>query len=356
MIYKQSVSRQKYRGSALVTALFVMALTVSLAVGMWFRQRVDIQRLDTILTFDELYAYSSYVDSWASSQLQLALNNANPDEHYDALNQPWAQPMPPLEVGNVRINGQIVDMQSRFDLNNLSGIDSGLFTEEDEVESAEFTEMQQAAMSTLMMQLLTQLPIEPVILLDEAELITMELQNRVGGAQAMNNQATPGISLMPSLGAGMGTPMASITEMRLIPGITPERARTLSAYVSALPRNIFVTMALEGEGTIPINVNTAEAPVLAAALGVSVDQALTIVDQRPYVSMEAFEAVASQLIPNEGPALEIPLTSLFDVKSAFFLVRADVQTSREVITVFTLLHRINEEAVVNVIWQSRGTV
>ena len=74
-------SSKKYQGSALVTALFVMALTVSLSVGMWFRQRVDMQRLQTILTFDELYAYSTYVEAWAVSQLQLALNNTNPDEY-----------------------------------------------------------------------------------------------------------------------------------------------------------------------------------------------------------------------------------------------------------------------------------
>jgi general secretion pathway protein K len=60
---------QSHRGSALISALFIMTLVAIAATAMSTRLQLDIYRTRLTLITDKLYLASQYVTFWAMSEL-----------------------------------------------------------------------------------------------------------------------------------------------------------------------------------------------------------------------------------------------------------------------------------------------
>ena len=102
-------------GVALITALLVVAIVTVIATGMATRQQLDIRRSGNVLDHDQAYMFALGVETWARS----ILIQDRRDNTVDNLSEIWATELPPLSVEGGNVSGRIVDMQGRFNINNL---------------------------------------------------------------------------------------------------------------------------------------------------------------------------------------------------------------------------------------------
>ena len=103
------------RGVALVTALLVVALATVAAVAMASRQQLDVRRTANLLQGDQAYVYAQAVEDWA----RVVLKRDAKDNQIDKLDDDWAQRLSPIVVPGGQVDGFIIDLQGRFNLNNL---------------------------------------------------------------------------------------------------------------------------------------------------------------------------------------------------------------------------------------------
>jgi general secretion pathway protein K len=103
------------KGVALLTALLVVALVAVAATSMASRQQLDIRRTATLLHSDQALSYVLGAESWASVVLRRDLE----DGAVDTLDEDWSTQLPASLVEGGSVQGRILDMQGRFNLNNL---------------------------------------------------------------------------------------------------------------------------------------------------------------------------------------------------------------------------------------------
>ena len=244
---------KKETGSALITSLFIMTLITIAATAMTMRLQLDIYRTRLTLTTDKLNYASQSVVFWAMGELS---NNKN--RYFTAdLNGKVAEF--PKALGNsfppFKLSGELYDLQSRFNINNT--VDINYF-----------------------MPLLRLLD-DPKIALETNEkkrfIITLN--------QWLNNyqpkpEASPGST--PTKDATLTytlsqTPpylpahqlLRSISELRLIEGVTPALYKQLVPKLSALPQ------------VTPLNINTMPPQLLSIlGYGLSEEQVNTVLKKR----------------------------------------------------------------------------
>ena len=105
-------------GSALITALFIMTLIAIAATAMTMRLQLDIYRTRLTLTTDKLHYAAQYVTFWAINELHQKKKLFTASD----LNGKVAQF--PKQLNTVyppfKLSGALYDLQSRFNLNNLT--------------------------------------------------------------------------------------------------------------------------------------------------------------------------------------------------------------------------------------------
>ena len=105
----------RQQGVALITALLVVAIATVAAVAMATRQQMDIRRTGGLLHSEQAYAFSLGAESWA--QVVLARDKRN--SKIDTLYEDWSTQPPVSVVEGGSIIGRILDLQGRFNVNNL---------------------------------------------------------------------------------------------------------------------------------------------------------------------------------------------------------------------------------------------
>lgn len=105
----------RQRGIALITVLLVIALGTVIAVALLTRQQYDIHRTRNILESDQASLLVRGIEDWAQELLEKDMKKGKTDH----LEEDWASPLNPIEVENGLVEGQIRDLQARFNLNNL---------------------------------------------------------------------------------------------------------------------------------------------------------------------------------------------------------------------------------------------
>jgi len=215
------------QGVALVTALLVVSLATVAAIAMATRLQVDMRRTGNLLHGEQAYAYALAAESWA----QVILLRDSEDSEYDYLGEDWATALPPIAVEGGFVSGNIIDLQGRFNVNNLIN------------EEGKPVESQLAYFKRLLAVLKLDETIAPALL----DWIDSDIDATFpDGAE----DDTYLLAEPPYRAANR--PLVSISELRLVKGFTPEVIAILEPHVTALP-----------EATV-INVNTATAEVLEA--------------------------------------------------------------------------------------------
>ncbi len=110
------INRKQQTGVALVTALLVVAIAVVLATSLVDELHLDLRRTENMIHNEQTYLYTLGAENWA----QAVLVQDFKDSKYDSLQENWATQLPPMPVEGGQVAGQLMDLQGRFNLNNLS--------------------------------------------------------------------------------------------------------------------------------------------------------------------------------------------------------------------------------------------
>lgn len=298
------MSARRQRGAALITALVIVALALILVTALVWDTHLAVRRAGNIKFFTQTYAYALGAEDWAAQ----ILRRDRQGSETDTLAEAWATPIAGLPIEGGQLGGQIEDLQGRFNLNNLV------------TATAEGSQHNQVAVAQFR-RLLNALGINAPLELAVVDWLDADQQAAFPGGAEDGDY----LRLTPAHRTGTGT-MASISELRLIAGVTPEIYAALAPYVAALPAR-----------DTAVNVNTAPLPVLqslADGLDLATLEGLIATRQEnPFKTPEEFLAAAA--IQVENPAAQPPIT----VTSQYFRLHAVVSIGNITLNLYSLLQR-----------------
>jgi general secretion pathway protein K len=284
---------KRQAGVALLTVLLVVAMASILAVSMIKAQQSLLQRSASVFTQDQAYLYTLGAENLARTVLQEDADNDKQGQAQDSLGEDWARKVPPFPVEGGAVQARLEDLQGRFNLNSL--------WQDNQVNMAAYGVYQrllaQVGVSTGL--------VSPVIDWLDPDSLPYDSE---GAEEDWYLRLKPAYR-------NANRPFASISELALLRGYTPEIVQKIAPYVCALPT------------VTAINVNTA-APMLIASLSdsISYNMAKEMVKERPgkgYGSVDNFlqQPGFSSMTADDRQAL----AKLLDVRSRFFEVRAEAE-------------------------------
>jgi general secretion pathway protein K len=239
------------RGVALIIALILVALATILATKLTFDGFLERRRAIGVLAAEQALHFGMGAEALAADVLAQDLQNS---PTLTTLTGPWAQPTQPLPITPQdnpegepigTLQGQLEDMQGRFNLNNLGRIaDAG-------PQGSTTVAMQDPEPLAQFQRLLVLVGLEPKWAGIARDWI--DADDIPGSPDGAEDQIYT--SQTPPYRTG-NWPMMSPSELMNLPGFGADRYRKIAPYVTALPT-----------AKATINICTASAPVLETLLG-----------------------------------------------------------------------------------------
>jgi general secretion pathway protein K len=303
---------QRQRGVAVITALLLTTLAVTIVASLFWQQQVQVRSMEN----QRLQLQTKWILRGAMDWATLVLRQDAVDHPlYTSLDQVWATPLAETrldqyierervegEVFDATLSGSIIDATSRYNLTNLA--------------DHRVIKPEQVAIYRRLLQNLR---------------LDASLAERT--AQAVRDSQIPAVkSDMTGTGGVSEAPAPPPTQMPMaltqpedllsIPGYTIEIVNKLRDFVIVLPEQSVV------------NVNTAPAEVLAAIVdNFSVGEANALIAQRKQLQFrtkDIFKSLLNGRTPDE---------TTYDVVSSYFLVRSKVRLDRAALNAEALIHR-----------------
>ena len=344
------VQRARQRGVAVITALLLTTLAVTIVASLFWQQQVQVRSIENQRTqLQKQWILRGAID-WARLILRSDTNQV------DYAGDPWAIPLAEvrldefiengtqdIDASSATLSGYIVDAQSRFNLNTLlrggsvSPADLAIFKkllQNLRIDSAEsLAEATAAYLTSARMPV----PISPGAAGVPAARAPSAAPLAFAPAATQTDTATPAPRMMA---------LAQIDDLLAIEGFTGASVSRLKDYVTVLPQNDSST-----------NVNTASAELLSAIVpGLSLSDAVAVVasrdrayfkDRADFISRLP-TAPASQASP-ASPAGAGNVVAV-DVKSQYFLVNGKVKLNNAVLEIQSLVSRAQIGGPVKVLW------
>jgi general secretion pathway protein K len=319
--YSQVASGQQ--GIALITAIVIVAMASIAAVAMTHNLQLSIRRTSNIQVTDQAYYYTLGSEAWSRGML---IRDLKDDEakKYDALDEDWAQELPPTPVEGGEVQAVTKDLQGRFNLNNLYLETDG----EAEVETKEQVAVQLAIFQRILAAL--ELP----------ESIAQATQDWLDGdtkttfPDGAEDLIYLGLEIPYRTANGM---MASHTELRLLKDMDLESYEKLAPYVVALPQKT------------AINVNTADQIVLQSLLGdlseATTEQIISEREENPFKETASFIARLRELL-DENKVKSEDIEPLISVDSHFFELETVVKMENNSQKLVSRLYKGSEDIIV----------
>ncbi len=265
-------------GAALVVAMLLTALGAAVATQMIVPLSGWLEREYRARDTQASYTLADAAASWALTVLAADLR-LGPIDHYGEL---WATPLPATPVEGGTIQGQITDLQTRFNLNNLAprGVKS-------------------PPNVALAKALFTQAGVPPALAdtladaIDRDEITDDRQSERQRYGQNLRN-----------------APLTRLSQLLEVPGFNEGHVRALSAIVIVLPE------------ASPINANTAPRALIALAYPAApadvLDKAIARRTQQPFASGNDLAVALGQ------PMLD----GVFSANTQYFAVEAVIRFER----------------------------
>jgi general secretion pathway protein K len=306
---------KKQRGVALIIALILVALATILATKLTFDGFLERRRAVGVLAAEQALHFGMGAEALAADVLAQDLQNS---PNLTMLTSPWAQPTQPLPITPQdnpegepigTLQGELEDMQGRFNLNSLGRIvlPGG---QQDPQPLEQFQ------------RLLVLVGLEPKWAGLARDWI--DADDMPGSPDGAEDQVYT--SQIPPYRTG-NWPMMSPSELMNLPGFGADRYRKIAPYVTALPT-----------AKAPINVCTASAFVLESL-------AVNLGDYTPQVLAEGRK---SGCFPDlntfrtvVGPKSLAGITDRIDSKSQYFRLTTRVTLGTTEFTLYSLLYRGN---------------
>lgn len=288
----------KQLGSALITALFIMSIVAIAATSMSVNLQSDIYRTRLKINADKNYLAAQGVTFWAMAVL--SKTNTKSEQRKDK--RLWAFPLKfkqkNLAYPDRNVQGEIVDLQGLYNLNNLQD-----------------TQAIPGFLNFLKYAL-------PQSTASQRRQITLAIINWL-------SKPKPGRNLHdnfyqnqkpPYLSAHL--PFAHVSELQLVKGITAKIYQKLYPYLTVLPAQT------------KLNINAAPKLVLySISYQTNQRQVEQIIQARGKAGFKDNKDMQQKLEP-----YKMTIKSVV-INSEYFLVKAEAGTKKQQLTTFTTLQR-----------------
>jgi general secretion pathway protein K len=319
--------KHRQRGVALITAVLIVALATILAVDVGFKGYLDQRRTANAFALDQSFSVALGGEAWASDALRRdKIESPKQDDFTEA----WATPIPPIPLEDIggEFEGQLEDLQGRFNLNSLVKFDNGGNSQVDP-----------AAVKRLE-RLLELLELET----KWANLIADWIDSDTNPQFPDGAEDSVYTSLTPAYRTA-NMPITRSSELLALPEFGRERYRRLEPFVTALPA-----------GTA-INICTASPELLDALVEgrreftTARENTKQTRQQRCFPNKQEFEQ------PLSGPEKEELVDGkVIDETSDYFLATIWVTLGTHRFTLYSLLYRNDGSNQVRPILRSYGTL
>lgn len=291
--------RSHQQGVALITAVLVVAIATLAATAMLASTQIAIHRSATLQESEKGWWYAEGVEQWVATLLQ---RDAEQNQ-VDSLDEPWARPVDYLPVDDGVIRGRVIDLQGRFNLNNLGHPDLEQYARYRQHFERLFN-LVEAGDSFA------------------ASAIAAAVRDWVDSDQEPTG--FDGAEDGEYLGAdppyrAANQPMSSVSELLLVKGVSRDIYRALAPHLAVLP----------AYGT-PINVNTATEPVLLSLVEAPPPELQRFIEARETEPAQALDAIQPLF-----PALSPPVS----VSTAHFKLESEVLIGSSRVALYHFFHR-----------------
>ena len=322
---------KQQQGVALIIALVITTIAISLASLAMYRQQLQIRLSGNISNLEQAYEYAVGMEDWSKKILEQDYKD-NPK--VDSLQEDWATLLPPIPIPGGSLNGQLFDLQGRINLNTLklklnapktppTGTSVGggktVYKTEDLIHNR---------ISALIQKIDTEQTLGPAENFTDAvqDWIDKDDEEKAGGAESNYYQSLE----RPYMTAN--TLITNPSEILLLKGMTKELYTKLSPFISTLPSKT-------------ININTAPKEVLEA-IGfdsTAVDSIIKARDEVPFENMNDFWEL-SEVKNLFAPTAELgkrkkDYTVTLGNTSNYFLLQGQVNINNARIFINSILER-----------------
>jgi general secretion pathway protein K len=298
------VKLKRQQGVAVVTALLLTTLAVTIVTSLFWQQQVQVRSMEN----QRLQLQTRWILRGALDLSRLILNQDLVNfPNYTQLDGVWATPLEETRLDdyvererlqgenfNATLSGRMMDAQGRYNLANLAANGQQVTAEVEVFE-----------------RLLTNLRLDSGLALAVAELV----KNAAPSAQTTTTATTA---------ANQPIGLVRVEDLLAVSGFTPQAIEQLRDYVIILP-----------ESGTKLNVNTAPAELLSALVpNLSLSDAAALVSSRKtawYLNTAGFTG-QSQM---NGKTI----TAGWDVRSNYFLAFSRVRLDRATLETQALLKR-----------------
>lgn len=306
--------RQRQQGMALLMALVMMAIAVTLVAGLWYSSRLSLFRTQQSHQNLQAQHLSQGLLIWASDILENDYSESN--QAYDTSGDAWHQGIRGMVVEQAVLSGDLTGMNHLFNINNLM-----VNNEVSQVHLDYF------------IRLLTALNLDVSLADKILDWMDPDQQPRPGGAEDFAYAAES----PPYQTAG--APFSHIRELYLIAGMDEAQFKQLSPYVTALP--VMQSSSLMNINTLPPVMIKALDPAISEELAVRIYQQ----GEASFTRMDDFYRFDKDIeflpgLNDKKPVFE----QLVGVQTRYLQARTDVVIDDHSYSQYALLHRRNNGA------------
>ncbi|WP_292038911.1 type II secretion system minor pseudopilin GspK [Massilia sp. UBA6681] len=318
----------RQRGVAVVTALLLTTLAISIVASLFWQQQVQVRSMEN----QRLHLQTKWILRGALDWASLVLRQDAYTSQYTSLDQVWATPLAETrldqyierervegETFDATLSGNIIDATSRYNLVNLA---------KDRQKVPEQVE--------IFRRLLDNLRLDARLANRIADFVAQGQQ--VGVPVDPNNPNPPNpnppdpnppnpTSVLPPVppANGVPIPLMQVDDLLAVQGVTQEVMAKLRPFVIVLPY---------GTEATKLNVNTVPAELLSAIVpGMSLSQANSLVARRKTAAWRTPADFSSQAANNQQ------LDDTWDIKSRWFIVQSRIRLDRAALNAESLIER-----------------
>jgi general secretion pathway protein K len=311
------VPRARQRGVAVITALLLTTLAITIVASLFWQQQVQVRSIEN----QRLQLQKQWILRGALDWARLILRADGINSRVDTLDEPWAVPLAETrldqyvengrdntEASDAALSGSIIDAQSRYNLANLCWNGNNNLCVQ-----GKFNPDEVAAFE----RLLSSVRLDPGLAAAVAD-VMVSSQVRSEGVEQVANRPRP-----------IG--LEYVEDLLAVPGFSPEAIEKLREFVIFLPTTAQTV----------VNVNTAPAEVLAARIDtLSLADANVLVGMRKTASFRDAADFTNRL---QGKSLGTAQGKI-GFSTNFFLVNGNVRMNRAGLEVQALMRRENNPA------------
>mgnify|MGYP001244874042 CR=1 FL=1 len=306
------LKNNKNSGVAMITAMMIVAIVSLITINLLWENTLNTRKTISIINRDQAIQVAIGVESWVK---ELLIQDAKFSES-DHLGEFWGRPLPNLPIDGGLIKGEIYDLQSNFNINNL-------IKQNGEIDQNQLKFFE---------RILSNLNLKPIIAnaiidwIDSDQYTTYpdgaedDIYMKLNPAYRTANQK-----------------MISVSELLAISSINLEIYETIKPYVTSIP------------GYSKINVNTAS-PLILRSLdkGISENQVKRLIEERRGTGYDDI-SVTFKPILNSDNLLNVTN------KSDYFQLKLQVNIDNFSILMYSTIKRESQNSA-STVYRSFGTI